>query len=126
MSAAAYSRRPAIAQAIDRSTPELDVGRLRRQPSTGFTRRTRSPSGRRRRPNRMTAPERCERALSTQRRPWRFSQRATGPPWNLTFADAAKQVRERESGHLQVAIIDMGNVPAERLHPKAAYSPCRP
>jgi hypothetical protein len=44
-------------------------------------------------------------------------------PWNLTFADAAEHV---ESGHSQVAIIDLGKVPAERLHPKAAYSRCRP
>lgn len=66
------------------------------------------------------------RRSPTQRSPWRFSQRATGLPWNLTFADAAEHVRDSESGHSQVAIIDLGKVPAERLHPKAAYSRCRP
>ena len=44
----------------------------------------------------------------------------------MTFADAAEKVRDGESGHLQVAITDLCNVPAERLHPKAAYSRCRP
>ena len=29
-------------------------------------------------------------------------------------------------GHSQVAITDLGKVPGERLHPKAAYSRCRP
>jgi len=45
---------------------------------------------------------------------------------NLTFADAAEKVRDGESGHSQVAITDLGKVPAERLHPKAAYSRTRP
>ena len=44
----------------------------------------------------------------------------------MTFANAAEKVRDGESGHLQVAITDLGKVPAERLHPKAAYSRCRP
>ena len=44
----------------------------------------------------------------------------------MTFADAAEKARVGESGHLQVAITDPGKVPAERLHPKAAYSRCRP
>ena len=62
----------------------------------------------------------------TQRSRRRFSLRATGLPWNLTFADAAEQVRDGESGHSQVAVTDLSEVPAERLHPKAAYSRCRP
>jgi hypothetical protein len=44
----------------------------------------------------------------------------------LTFADAAEKVRYGDSGHSQVAITDLGKVPAERLHSKAAYSRCRP
>jgi hypothetical protein len=44
----------------------------------------------------------------------------------LTFADAAKKVRDGDSRHSRVAITDLGNVQAERLHPKAAYSRCRP
>jgi hypothetical protein len=44
----------------------------------------------------------------------------------LTFADAAEKGGNGDSGHSQVAIIDLGMVLAERLHPKAAYSRCRP
>ena len=44
----------------------------------------------------------------------------------MSFADAAEKVGDGDSGHSQVAIIDLGMVPAERLHPKAAYSRCRP
>jgi len=44
----------------------------------------------------------------------------------LTFANAAEKVRDGESGDSQVAITDLGKVPAERLHPQAAYSRCRP
>jgi hypothetical protein len=32
------------------------------------------------------------------------SQRATGPPWNSTFAHAAEEVRDVASGQAQVAI----------------------
>jgi len=39
---------------------------------------------------------------------------------NLTFADAVEKVRDGDSGHSQVAITDLGKVPAERLHPKVA------
>lgn len=46
--------------------------------------------------------------------------------WNLTFVDAAEIVERGDSGRLRVAIIDRGKIPAERLHPKAAYSRCRP
>jgi hypothetical protein len=60
---------------------------------------------------------------STQRsRRW-FSRRANGLPW--TFADAVEKVMD-DDGHSRVAIIDRGKIPAERLHPKAAYSRCRP
>jgi len=44
----------------------------------------------------------------------------------LTFADAAKKGGDGDSGHSQVATIDLGMVPAERPHPKAEYSRCRP
>lgn len=69
---------------------------------------------------------RLRTGLPTHRSPWRSFQRATGLPWNLTFADAAEKVRAGESGHSQAAITDVAMVPAERLHPKAAYSRCRP
>ncbi len=63
---------------------------------------------------------------TTHRSHRRFSLRATGLPWDLTFADAAEEARNDDSGHSQVAITDLGMVLAERLHPKAAYSRCRP
>ena len=44
----------------------------------------------------------------------------------MTFAEAAEKVRNGDCGHSQVAITDLGKVPAERLHPKAADSRCRP
>ena len=69
----------------------------------------------------MTARQSLELALPTHRSRLRFSRRAPGLPWNLTFADAAEKVRAGESGHSQVAITDLGKVPSERLHPKAAY-----
>lgn len=69
----------------------------------------------------MTASEGSELTLPTQRSPWRFSERTAGLPWNLTFADAAEKVRDGDSGRSRVAITDLGKVPAERLHPKAAY-----
>jgi hypothetical protein len=67
----------------------------------------------------------CVAELQRRSRP-QFFQRATGLPWNLTYTDAPQSVRDGESGHLQVAIKELGKVPAERLHPKAAYSRCRP
>jgi hypothetical protein len=42
----------------------------------------------------------------------------------LTFAEAAEIVRVGESSQSQMVITDLGMVPAERLHPKAAYSRC--
>ncbi len=66
------------------------------------------------------------RQWSTHRSRRRFSERATGLPWNLTFADAAEKVTVGESGHSYVAITDLCKVPAERPHPKAAYARCRP
>jgi hypothetical protein len=59
------------------------------------------------------------RQWSTQTSPSRFSQRATGPPRNLTFADTVEKVRDVDSGHSQVATTDTHGIPAERLHPKA-------
>ena len=50
----------------------------------------------------------------------------TGLLWNLTFAITTENVCAGESGHSQVAITALGKVPAERLHPKAAYSRYRP
>jgi len=66
------------------------------------------------------------RQCPTHRSQRRLCQRETGLSSNLTFADAAQKVGDCESGHSQVAITDQGNSSAERLHPKAAHSHCRP
>jgi hypothetical protein len=42
------------------------------------------------------------------------------------LADAAENVIGDDSGRSRAAIIDRGKIPAERLHPKAAYSRSRP
>jgi len=103
----------------------------------------RSLIARSRGPAMRVPPSEAHRASATRRRPvvhrfklvgstrpigagGGFFQRATGLPWNLTFADAAEKVRAGESGHSKTAITDLGKVPAERLHPKAGYSHCRP
>lgn len=65
------------------------------------------------------------RLKSTHRSRRQFSQRATGLPWNLTFANAAEKVRDGESGQSQAAITDLGKVPYELLWPKVADSPCQ-
>jgi hypothetical protein len=43
--------------------------------------------------------------------------------WNLTFADAdaAAKDSDGDNSRPRVAVIGLGKVPAERLHPKAAY-----
>ena len=56
----------------------------------------------------------AELALPTQRSRRRFSQQATSLPRNLTFADAAEKVTRSDGGHSQVAITDLGKVPAAR------------
>ncbi len=43
-----------------------------------------------------------------------ISRRTTGPPWNLTLAEAAEKVGVVESGHSQVAITAL----AQRLVPR--------
>jgi hypothetical protein len=63
--------------------------------------------------------------LATHCCPWPISGRATGLPWNLTFADTAEQPGDGDSGHSRVATIVRQEIPAERLHPKIAYSRCR-
>jgi len=44
----------------------------------------------------------------------------------LTFARAAEKVSDLDSGLSWMASIDRDQIPAERLHPKAAYWRCRP
>jgi hypothetical protein len=45
---------------------------------------------------------------------------------NLTFVDTAEQPGDCDSGHSRAAIIARQEIAAERLHPKIAYSRCRP
>jgi hypothetical protein len=47
-----------------------------------------------------------EHRLATHCSRRRFFQRATGLPWNLTFADAAAEFSDSDSGRSQVASID--------------------
>jgi len=51
-----------------------------------------------------TASAEREWELSTQRSPWRLSQRATGPPQNVTFAHAEEKVSD--SSRSQAGSID--------------------
>ena len=63
---------------------------------------------------------------STHCSPWPISRRATGLPRNLTFAHAAEKVSDSDSSRSQVASFERERISAERLHPKTAYSRCRP
>ena len=56
----------------------------------------------------------------------RFSQRTTGPPWNLTFADAAGQIKDGDSSRSRMPADDLDNFGAERLHPMVTTWRCRP
>lgn len=44
----------------------------------------------------------------------------------MTFAEALEQISAGDSSCSQVPSIDREREPAERRHPKAAYSRCRP
>jgi hypothetical protein len=44
----------------------------------------------------------------------------TGPPWNLTFADAVKKVGVRDSGCSRLHLGDGDRFATERLHPKVS------
>ena len=48
-------------------------------------------------------------------------QRTTGLPCNLTVAHAAEKVRVGDSSHSRVATTEREVIPAERVHPTAAY-----
>jgi hypothetical protein len=63
---------------------------------------------------------------STHRSRRRICQRATGRPWNLTFAVVDEKVADGENVRSQMAINSLSKVPVGKLHPKAAYSHCRP
>ena len=65
-------------------------------------------------------------APTTHCSPWPISRRATGLPRNLTFAHAAEKVSDSDSSRSQEASFERERISAERLHPKTAYSRCRP
>jgi hypothetical protein len=46
--------------------------------------------------------------------------------WNLTFAHAAEEAKDGDSIRSRMTTINRQRIPAERLHPKAAYSRCGP
>ena len=62
-----------------------------------------------------------EQPFSTHCRRPQFPQRTTGLLWNLTFAHAAENVSDGDSGRSLVANTDRDRIPAERQHPKGAY-----
>lgn len=69
---------------------------------------------------------RLEQRLSTRRSPWRFSKRATGPPWNLTFAEAAGQDGVGDCGRSRAPTDDCDKFAAERLISKVTNLRYRP
>jgi hypothetical protein len=58
-----------------------------------------------------------EFTLPTHRSQRRFSQRTTGLPWNLTFADAAKKGGYCGIGRSRMPTDDRDNFGAERVDP---------
>ena len=67
-----------------------------------------------------------ERQDSTHCCPWPNSRRATGLPRNMTFAHAAEKVNGSDRSRSRVASFERKRTSAERLHPYAEYSRCRP
>jgi hypothetical protein len=50
-----------------------------------------------------------------------FSTNDRSTHWNSTFAHAAEEVSDGDSGRSRVTSTDRGQLPAERLHPKEVY-----
>ena len=67
-----------------------------------------------------------ERGLPTHGSRRRFSERTTGPPWNLTFADAAAKVGDGDSGRSRAPTDDRDNFETECLHPMVTNWRYRP
>lgn len=67
-----------------------------------------------------------ERSFTTQRSRRRLSRRATGPPCDLPYTGADKQMGVRDSGRLRAPPGDHTSLAAERLRPKVANSRNRP
>jgi len=65
-------------------------------------------------PNNDHDPDRSKSTHSIRRR---FSQRTTGLPWNLTFAQAAEKVGDDASGCSHMPSGDRDKFAGERLHP---------
>lgn len=74
----------------------------------------------------MTASTSGELNKPTHRSQRRFSQRTTGLPWNLTFADATKNLSDCDSSRSRMPNDDRDNFGAERLHPMVTMQRCRP
>jgi hypothetical protein len=75
---------------------------------------------------RTTPPRQGDRLFATPSRRWHFSGRAAAPLRKRSFTDHVEKSSTCESGHSLVATGDHDTIKAERLHPKAAYSRCRP
>ena len=76
--------------------------------------------------NRVSAADAVGVAVWAHRSQRRFSQRTTGLPWNLTFADATKNVSDCDSSRSRMPNDDRDNFGAERLHPMVTMQRCRP
>ena len=66
------------------------------------------------------------RQRPTPSRRWHFSGRAAAPLRKRSFAYHLEKSESCESGHSRVVTGDHDTIEAERLHPKAAHSRCRP
>ena len=74
----------------------------------------------------MTASKASELTLPTHCRRRRFSHRATGLPWNLTFAGAAEKSRDGGSSRSRRPSEGLGSFGVERLYPMVTNRRCRP
>ena len=72
----------------------------------------------------MTAPLCVEQSLPTHRSRRQVSQRTTGPPWNLTFAEGVEPSEAGGCSRSRVPIDDRDRSAGERLHLKVANGRC--
>ena len=78
------------------------------------------------RTDRVSAGHGLELALPTQRRPWRFSGRTSGPSWNPSFAEVVEKSELGDSSRSQVTTSEPYKITAQWLHPEGAKWCCRP
>jgi hypothetical protein len=74
----------------------------------------------------MSAGQRIELGLPTQRSLWRFSGRLTAPPCQRPFAELVARIGFGYNGHSLVPTDDRDKIAAERPLQKYATSSSRP